>query len=651
MRRSILAATLTVAGIWILSAAYGQESNQLPKLADEQLRVIEQQLQQSQWASARQLAQSLAEDLVERSGGTLGDNRAYADRLDDAVVGPRYLVETVVLGRAAAFRAIAEAAMERRDEARWHWYLAQNLLGNVRSIELQRYRKSAEFLQRHYLADGHAQYAGMPDVVDPIRPEEVYGPKFAEPVRTRVVYPYLPQDLRARDRFSHVVFVQITIDTSGQIIQPVVVDGGFYPGLTSRAFDALREWRYRPATLDGKPVPFRFVVPIAFADDRAVLPLAEWGTPAPSLGVIPTGYTLNKLTGFSADLKSGAVYVVDEADSRILRIEPRGGATLLAGTGTSGFNGEDVSAREAQLNHPSAVSYDPRTGELFVADTRNYRIRSISPKDARLRTVAGVGIREVPRRIPYESHTPEALAVGHFSGDGGPATEAELNLPSGVCADPIGILFIADSGNHRIRAVNRGTSPVILMGVEIGPGEIRSVAGTGAAGFSGDGGKAWQAQLAFPTKLKLDAAGNLFVVDSFNQRIRRIDRQSGIIRTVVHGSLAGVDTRNAAVSWSTSVVGIGIAANQDIFYADRFDHTVHRLTRGGEDRVIYTSLPREGDFTDLELGAQGEIYLGEVRRMDVLHLNADSVMTYLDGATRPLPNRAGVNISSANRAE
>src|SRR5262249_48316825 len=152
--------------------------------------------------------------------------------------------------------------------------------------------------------------------------------------------------------------------------------------------------------------------------------------------------------------------------------------------------------------HPTAISFDQRTQELFIADTRNYRIRSVSTKDFTVKTVAGIGTSTPVREIPYDSHTPGALAAGKFKSDGGPATEAELNLPSGVCADPVGILFIADSGNHRIRAVNRGTSPVILMGVDIDPGEIQTIAGTGALGFSGDGGKATLAELAFPTELK-----------------------------------------------------------------------------------------------------------------------------------------------------
>ena len=610
----------------------------IPQAWSERLADIESQLQQNQWEAARRQAQAITEQLVEQSGGTEGDKRAFADDLGGSTASPDRRAEAVVLGRAAAYRAIAEATSERRDEARWHWYLAQNLLGDVSAIGLARYRKSAAVLQRHVLAEARRQYAGMPDVLDPVRPEETYGHKFKEPVRTRVVYPYLPRDLRRRDRFSHVVFVQITLDAKGEVSQPVVVDGAFYPGLIARAFDALREWRYQPAMMDGRPVPFRYIVPVAFADDRKVLPLAEWDAPAPSLGIVPTGYTLNHVGGLAADLHGGALYVVDRIDSRVLRVDPRGGTTRFAGAGTAGFNGEEAAALEAQLDHPSAVSYDPRTGELFIADTRNYRIRVVSPKAAQLRTVAGVGLRDVSRRVvPYEAHTAEALSVGRFGGDGGPATAADLNLPSGICADPTGILFVADSGNHRIRAINRGTSPVIVMGVEIAPGHIQTVAGMGTPGFSGDGGKAAQAQFAFPAEIKIDGAGNLLVLDSFNQRLRRIDRQSGIVRTVARGAVTDVTSANAAEHWSISLVAFAIAPNQDIVYADRGDGTVRRLTRGGDNEVIYKAQAHDGDFTDVEVGALGEIYIAEKRRIGVLRLENQSTLTYLTAASKPLP--------------
>jgi hypothetical protein len=233
-----------------------------------ELATIDAKLRQALWEPARQAAQTLTDMLVDRSGGTPGDHRAYTGDLEGAMASPTPRAVTITLARAAAYRAIAEAALDRRDEARWHWYLAQNLSPELRRLDLAPYGTAGAFLRQHVLADSDVQHADLVDVLDPVRPEPRAKKGFQQPTRIKAVYPQRPADLRGRDRFSHVVFVQVTVDATGQLVQPLVVDAGFYPGLISRAFDALREWRYQPATLNGKPISFRYVVPVAFADDR-----------------------------------------------------------------------------------------------------------------------------------------------------------------------------------------------------------------------------------------------------------------------------------------------------------------------------------------------------------------------------------------------
>jgi hypothetical protein len=233
----------------------------------ERLAAIEGQLHQKQWEGASQAARALTVEIAQRSGGTRGDHRANADELGGALSDPAPSEETRSLARSVAFQAIAEAALGQQQEARWHWYLAQNLDRNVRSLDLAPYGKAGEFLERHSLAPAKDLHADLTDVLDPVRPEKS-GSGFAEPVRTKAVYPRRPRDLRDRDRFSHVVFVELTVDAGGDVVQPVVVDAAYYPGLVYQAFEALREWRYQPATLNGKPIPFRYVVPVPFADDR-----------------------------------------------------------------------------------------------------------------------------------------------------------------------------------------------------------------------------------------------------------------------------------------------------------------------------------------------------------------------------------------------
>ncbi|HLC41149.1 MAG TPA: hypothetical protein VJO34_05915, partial [Methylomirabilota bacterium] len=142
-------------------------------------------------------------------------------------------------------------------------------------------------------------------------------------------------------------------------------------------------------------------------------------------------------------------------------------------------------------------------GNLYIADAgefvpQNDRIRKVSP-DGTITTVAGTG---------FEG----------FSGDGGPAIDAELNYPAAVAVDAAGNLFIADRDNHRIRKVD-------------GSGIINTVAGDGTQGFGGDGGPAAGAQLNTPTGVAVDGSGNLFIADRFNNRIRKVD-STGTITTV-----------------------------------------------------------------------------------------------------------------------
>lgn len=335
----------------------------------------------------------------------------------------------------------------------------------------------------------------------------------------------------------------------------------------------------------------------------------------------------------------GAVYVLDKGRSTIFRIEPGAAAVRPhAGTLTAGFDGDGRAASETSFHVPSGLALDPRTGELLVADTHNHRVRAIAPDGASVRTLAGVGIRGVPPdQLATEFPTFEGFAAGRFSGDGGPAAEAELNLPAGIAADGSGVVFVADSGNHRIRAVNRGAAPVTVAGTAIGPGEIRTLAGDGTLGFAGDGGPAAAARLAYPAELEVDAAGNLLVVDTFNQRIRRIDRQTGVIDTVVRGGLE-LEPAEAAARWAVSIMGLGVTAAGEIVYADRTDRSIHAWSRDGGDRVLYTAASREAGLGSVAVGPGGEVFAADVYHNRVLRVAAGAATTLAGGA--PAPRRA-----------
>jgi RHS repeat-associated protein len=185
----------------------------------------------------------------------------------------------------------------------------------------------------------------------------------------------------------------------------------------------------------------------------------------------------------------GSLYIADANNYRIRRVGPDGIITTVAGNGTYGSSGDGGPATEAALSYPyGGVAVDP-DGSLYIGDTINGRIRRVAP-DGIITTVAGSG-------------------TYGFSGDGGLATEAALAHPRGVAVGPDGSLYIADSGNYRIRRV--------------GPdGIIATVAGNGTIGFSGDGGPATAAALSSPYGVAVGPDGGLYVVGQGSQRIRRV---------------------------------------------------------------------------------------------------------------------------------
>jgi uncharacterized protein (TIGR03437 family) len=199
---------------------------------------------------------------------------------------------------------------------------------------------------------------------------------------------------------------------------------------------------------------------------------------------------LNAPRGVRTD-RGGNLYIADTSNHRVLHLPPGGVLHTAAGNGSIGFAGDGGEAWLAQLNAPSGSATDS-AGTLFIADTGNHAIRKVTTAGgiSTISTVAGTG-------------------VGGSAGDEGVATSAQLTSPGGVVVDDAGDIFIADTGNNRIRMVTPD-------------GLIHVIAGTGFAGFSGDGGPANAAQLNGPQGLFLDGAGDLYFADTNNNRIRRL---------------------------------------------------------------------------------------------------------------------------------
>ena len=187
------------------------------------------------------------------------------------------------------------------------------------------------------------------------------------------------------------------------------------------------------------------------------------------------------------------IFIADSMNSRIRRVDTSGIITTVAGNGTSGYSGDDGDATSAQLGHPQGVAVDS-AGNIFIADSNNHRIRRVD-KSGIITTVAGI----VPF-VPY--------GYG-YSGDDSDATNAKLYYPRGVTVDSAGNIFIADTYNSCIRRVDTS-------------GIITTVVGNGTSGYSGDDGDATSAQLSYPQGVAVDSAGNIFIADVGNNRVRKV---------------------------------------------------------------------------------------------------------------------------------
>jgi uncharacterized protein (TIGR03437 family) len=258
---------------------------------------------------------------------------------------------------------------------------------------------------------------------------------------------------------------------------------------------------------------------------------------------------------------SGNLYIADQLNSYIRRVGTDGTITSVAGNGTPGFSGDGGPASAARITVFNGIAVDS-AGNIYFADDSTSRIRKIDVNGI-IATVAGNG-------------------VAGFSGDGGLATSAQLSSPSGVAVDSAGNLYIADANNFRVRKVSA-------------TGIVSTIAGTGAQGYSGDGGPASSALLGRVDGIAIDASGNLYIVDGV-VRIRKISA-GGIITTIAGSAASGYagDGGPATSAQLSRPTALAVDASGDVFIADTNNSAVRELTPANQAILIGAVVDAAGE--------------------------------------------------------
>jgi sugar lactone lactonase YvrE len=300
-----------------------------------------------------------------------------------------------------------------------------------------------------------------------------------------------------------------------------------------------------------------------------------------------------RIAGALAVDSAGNLYVSDF--THIRRVTPEGIITTVAGNGRTDYEGDGGPATGAAFNgtyYGPALAVDS-AGNLYLADTSNNRIRRISP-DGFIDTVAGNGIGCC------------------IAGDGGPATRAQMYVPTGIAVDPGGTVFVADTFNNRVRKIDP-------------TGVITTYAGTGTPfPISGDGGPASSARLAWPTGLKLDGSGNLYIAEAGNMRVRKVSRDGTITTIAGSGpggpgySGDGASATAAELSWPKD---IALDAQGNLYIADTANNAIRKVSTDGViSTVAHVNAP-----SGITVDNSGTVYTNDGARVVKLSVQGTTI--------------------------
>ena len=366
--------------------------------------------------------------------------------------------------------------------------------------------------------------------------------------------------------------------------------------------------------------------PQAVSGSVAVVPVINTvaGTPGTPMAA---GFSGDSGPATSADLnypgsvavdKAGNIYIADSANQRVRAVAGPGvtsifGQTVIAGdiytiagTGTAGSAGDGGAAVNAQLNNPYNVAVDS-AGNLYIADTSNQRIRMIAVGTGVINTIAGNGT----------SCNPPASC-----GDGGAAISAQLRNPYGLAVDAAGDIYIADTANFRIRVI-AAAGVTNLFGQSVTAGDIYTVAGNGTSGYNGNGMAATSAELHYPYSVAVDSAGNLFIADYNNQRVRVVAANGvstifgqvsfqgnpvipGDIYTVAGTGMGGYSGDNIAASTAelNGPVGVAVDASNNLYIAE-YDGQRVRIIAASTGTLLGQSVTVDDIYTIAGTGNYG----------------------------------------------